>query len=202
MYLSIFIDNFVKLIFTFAIRSFFSLNIEDSSLIEKISGIQENLKSELKEYDIRWEEPSKFHLTLRFLGNIDEKTAQTLIEELHGKDLGFNNIIFETKGIGFFPNQKFPNVIFLELTEKERNSYKLAEEIENVVRKLGFERDKKFIPHVTLGKFRKGKRKRINNIPLISAGDFKIVMDSFYLMKSMMSNKGSSYEKIKEFHFR
>jgi 2'-5' RNA ligase len=125
-----------------------------------------------------------------------------LIEELYGKDLGFSNIIFETKGIGFFPNQKFPNVIFLELSEKERNSYKLAEEIENVVTKLGFERDKKFIPHVTLGRFRKGKRKRIDNIPLINAGDLKIEMDSFYLMKSMMSNKGSSYEKIKEFHFR
>jgi len=127
-----------------------------------------------------------------------------LIEELHGKDLGFNKIIFETKGIGFFPNQKFPNVIFLELSEKEGNSYKLTEVIENVVRKHGFERDKKFIPHVTLGRFRKGKgkRKRIDNIPLISAGDFKIEMDSFHLMKSMMNNKGSSYEKIKEFHFR
>jgi len=201
LYLCIFIDNFVKFICTFDIRTFFSLNIKNSSLIEKISGIQEKLKLDLKQYDIRWEQPSKFHLTLRFLGSIEDKTVQTLIEEAEKYDFGFSKIIFETKGIGFFPSQKFPNVVFLELTDKEESSQKLAELIERTVKKLGFDRDKRFTPHVTLGRFSKGNRKKIENIPEVSSAGFNIEMDSFCLMKSMMSNKGSEYFLIKKFFF-
>lgn len=203
LFLNIFINNFA------VIRTFFSLNIKDNFVIQKISFVQEDLKLELRDYNIKWEEQSKFHLTLRFLGNTDEKMAQTLIQELDGYNFGFDKIIFETKGIGFFPNPKFPNVIFLELTEKENppdgeagNSFKLAEKIESAVNKYGFERDKRFIPHVTLGRFRKGKRKRMERIPVMKIESFKIEMDSFYLMKSIMDSKGSTYSVIKEFHFK
>jgi RNA 2',3'-cyclic 3'-phosphodiesterase len=116
--------------------------------------------------------------------------------------LGFNRITFETKGIGFFPDPRFPNVIFLELSERDDNSYKLAEQIENTVRKIGFERDKKFIPHVTLGRFKKGKKQKIESVQELSTDNFQIDIDSFCLMKSIMSDKGSTYEKIREFHFK
>ncbi len=116
-------------------------------------------------------------------------------------EFGFGKIILESRGIGCFPDKKFPNVLFLDLLDKDGNSIQLAEKIEDVVRKFGFEQGKRFVPHITLGRFRKGKRRRMDSMPEIEFGNFEIVFDSFYLMKSVMDSKGSKYYPVKKFYF-
>ena len=59
------------------IRTFLSLNAV-GSIIPVLRAIQDDVKTELKNYPVKWENPDNFHLTLRFLGDIDENKIEEL----------------------------------------------------------------------------------------------------------------------------
>ncbi len=183
------------------IRTFLSLNIDQKS-ITKLEQIQKALKHLLKEYNIKWEKPGKLHITLRFLGDIDDRNIPILITELDKIKTGFNHIEFNVSGIGFFPDTRHANVIFISLTEVNTNSQILIEQIDNVIKIFRIIPDKKFVPHITIGRFRQGRKKRIKEKIDLSFADFKIVFNEFYLMKSILKSKGSEHEIISKFQFQ
>src|SRR6478736_6785769 len=114
----------------------------------------------LKDYPVKWTNSDKFHLTLRFLGNIEKSEIDSLTAELNKIKPGFNKLIFQISDIGFFPDKKYPNVVYIGLEEPGNNSVKLIEMIDTVIIGHGIKPDNKFVPHVTLGRFKhEGKRK-------------------------------------------
>ena len=88
------------------LRVFLSLN-PDEGVISELEKIQIRLKKIYSEHNIRWEDPEKFHLTLRFLGDIDEADLASLAETLKRLKFDFESIIFETDKVGFFPESKY-----------------------------------------------------------------------------------------------
>jgi 2'-5' RNA ligase len=183
------------------IRTFLSLNL-NSSLKEKISEIQKKLQVYLKEHPIKWEDPEKFHLTLRFLGDIEENSAEQLKNDLESIEFDFDMLNFQSSGIGFFPNPKRPNVVFVELHEDGNNTEQLLLKLDEVINKYGIKPDKKFVAHITMGRFRRENRNsvRIENMPHFEP--FEVVLTSFYLMKSVLNTKGSVHSVLKEFKFK
>jgi RNA 2',3'-cyclic 3'-phosphodiesterase len=99
------------------IRAFLSLNLEDSLKI-KIAEIQKELQKKLDGYSVKWENPEKFHLTVRFLGDVKENDIEFINDELINTSWGFENLKFTSNGIGFFPNTRKPNVVFIRLEEE------------------------------------------------------------------------------------
>jgi RNA 2',3'-cyclic 3'-phosphodiesterase len=182
------------------IRTFLSLNIE-SSAVKDIAEILNKTKQSLIKYPVKWENPEKLHLTLRFLGDISEDKIDDLVFTLDRLKLDFETIDFTSNGIGFFPNAKYPNVVFVGLEEKGSNSGKLVEFIDKIILNFGVKPDKRFIPHITLGRFRRDKRIKITEMIEINAEPINVQFDCFYLMKSTLTPKGSVYEIINEFKF-
>jgi 2'-5' RNA ligase len=183
------------------VRTFLSLNI-NNTLKEKVSEYQADVKKALADYDIKWENPEKFHLTLRFLGDVFEDTLNKLSQDLEKTEFEFDKISFTSDSIDFFPNKRKPNVIFLGLKETKNYSEVLTNEIDRVIPKYGINPDKKFVPHLTFGRFRKENRKGIEEkiFPIIEHINFEF--GSFYLMKSIMDFRGSQYFVLKEFLFK
>lgn len=182
------------------IRTFLSLNT-DSSDINRFSEILNKTKESLKNYPVKWESSEKLHLTLRFLGDIDEEKIEDIVFTLDRLKTDFETIDFITNGIGFFPNAKYPNVVFIALDENGNNSEKLVEFIDKIILNFGIKPEKRFIPHITLGRFRRDKRVKITDYVNIKTEPFSIQFDCFYLMKSILTPKGSVYEIINEFKF-
>jgi len=182
------------------IRSFLSLNIE-SSLQNRLKKIQDDAKSELAHYGIKWENSNKFHLTLRFLGDVEEKQLGEISKELAGINTGFDIIKLTASGIGFFPDQKYPNVVYIDLMEEGNNSEALVDKLDSVLLKYNFKPDKKFIPHVTIGRFRREKKKRLDKSISVEVEPLEIIFNSFNMMKSTLKPSGSVYELIQEFKF-
>jgi len=180
------------------IRTFISLNTGDS-IKEKLKLIQNDVKDLLKDYPVKWTNSDKFHLTLRFLGNLEVNEANKLSSELENIKPGFENLKFETSGIGFFPNAKYPNVVFADLKETNNNSEKLVVKIDEVIKIFGISPDKKFVPHITLGRFKHERKRKVNENININFNNFEIEFRSFYLMKSILKSGGPEYEVIKEF---
>ncbi|NOS86650.1 MAG: RNA 2',3'-cyclic phosphodiesterase, partial [Ignavibacteria bacterium] len=142
------------------IRLFLSLNLK-STEIELLKKDQAAVKEKLGVEDIRWSDPEKFHLTLRFLGDIDEDKAPALAETLERLKFDFETIDFETENIGFFPESKYPNVIYAGLKENGNNSEVLVGFIDKIIYNFGVKPDKRFIPHITLGRFNSNNRRKI-----------------------------------------
>jgi 2'-5' RNA ligase len=182
------------------IRAFLSLNLEDS-LKTRIAETQKELQSKLGGHLIKWENPEKFHLTVRFFGDVSEEVLGTLKIELGQINWDFDLLEFNSNGIGFFPNSRRPNVVFIGLDEKGNNSEQFVKEIDKVTAKFGILPDKKFVAHITLGRFRRENRKGVDENNLVKFEPFMVNFDSFYLMESVLGSKGSIYYPIKQFNF-
>ena len=180
------------------IRTFISLNIE-KSLKEKFKLIQNDVMDLLKDYPVKWTNSDKFHLTLRFLGNLEKSEIKLLISGLGKIKFEFSGLKFSTSGIGFFPNPRYPNVVFVELTEEGYNSEKLIEKIDSLIIPLGIKPDKKFVPHITLGRFKHEGRRKLSNSINPGFENYELLFQSFFLMKSILRSGGPEYEVIKEF---
>jgi 2'-5' RNA ligase len=183
------------------LRTFLSLNI-NSTLKEKVSGIQESVKKILFSIPLKWETPDKFHMTVRFLGDVAEEDVERMVRDLDNSIFNFDKLLFLSDSIDCFPNKKHPNVLILKLTENENNSEQMTGEIDRIILKYGIKPDKKFVPHLTLGRFRRENRQGVEDISFPEVEAINFEFKSFYLMKSVLDFKGAQHFVIKEFPFR
>ena len=167
-------------------RTFISINLDEATK-RKILEIQNEIKFHLDDvtkYSIKWEDSDKFHITLFFLGDVIEKQVNIINNEMNliNEDKTFKEINFKSKLINAFPNLKNPRVLIIDLENEDRQIFRLYEEISSALGKCGFEPDKKFHPHITLGRVKRDRHIKIKNIePLnISILDFNV--NEFFFM--------------------
>ena len=139
--------------------------------------------------------PSDYHLTLKFLGDVTESKLERVKKEL--SRIRFKPFKLKISKIGFFPNSQFARVIWMGIMPK-RKIVKLKEDIDDALIAL-FDREKRFEPHITLGRVKavkdKDKFMEISNLEIEEG--FKA--DSFKLIKSMLTEEGARYEIIEEY---
>jgi len=179
------------------IRSFIAIKITpDEEFLDAFS----LLKDQLSDEKINWVDTKNLHLTLKFLGNITEQELNNIQNELAKVKL-VKPFKFHVGGIQLIKDLKNPRVIYSEI-KAENNLFQLAEEIDLRLSKLGFERDKKFLPHLTLGRIKFLKRKDLLGSIL---NDLKNVYfqqaecNEFYLYKSTLTPSGPIYKVLKTY---
>jgi RNA 2',3'-cyclic 3'-phosphodiesterase len=182
-------------------RLFISLRIDEESR-GKIAEIQQKLRLIYREHQIKWEEPDKFHLTLRFIGDFKTDETDELTAELSGYSAGYEEISINSTGTGFFPNPKRPRIIYLGFKEEGNKIPALVDFIDEKLGGFGIAPDKPFVPHLTLGRFRKENKRAAEETETEKRDEVKIKFDSFYLMQSKLDFKGSKYFVKKEFKFK
>lgn len=99
----------------------------------------------------RWIDPSNYHLTLRFIGDIDDGIAHEIAFELHR----IRRKPFEVtlSGLTSFGGRK-PRAI-VATAQPSRPLLELQAEHERMLQRLGLEPEgRKFVPHVTLARLR------------------------------------------------
>lgn len=161
------------------------------------------LQEEFKKYeaDVRWVDPNNIHLTLKFLGNVDEKEILGIINIMREICKRYQPFNLRIGGVGVFPDTKSPRVIWAGV-EYNTILEGLWMDIENEMMKIGFKReDRKFTPHLTLGRFRSisGRENLSEIIKLHKDDDFGITLvKSISLMKSDLTPSGPRYSRIAE----
>lgn len=173
----------------------------DTDIVDLLSITQSALKLTLGNHVLRWENPAKFHMTLRFLGEVDDDKTESLVNILDRLKFDFEELCFDTYEIGFFPNMRYPNVVYAGLTERGNSTVSLVNSIDTIMRSFGIKPDKKFVPHITLGRFDRSKRKKTENLVLPPLPKAEAVFESFSLMKSTLKQGGSEYTELYKFNF-
>ncbi len=158
------------------------------------------LKDLMKNDRIWWVSLENMHLTLKFIGDLEEEKIEILKEELC-KISSVDNFKVQIKGIKIFiKNRKEPRVIFTSV-EKSEELYNLVKEIEVCLNNAGIKlADKKFVPHITLGRI-----KQLSDISILD-GIIEVFQDEyckeFILYESTLTPKGSIYTPLEIYKLR
>jgi 2'-5' RNA ligase len=151
----------------------------------------------------RWIRPENLHVTLKFIGHVDNGKLDAIraaLAEVHSA----NAVELRFRGLGFFPNPRRPRVFWAGV-EASSNLAPLASEIDSRLKKLGISSEtREFEPHLTLARF---------DPPGISEGlsalaqenvtrEFGAVRASeFHLFESKTRPTGAEYTRLASFSF-
>jgi 2'-5' RNA ligase len=175
--------------------------IPDAALQNALIETQAKIQKDLSVYNVRWEDPSRFHMTIRFLGDVNADIIEPMINVLDRVKFSFDALKFRTDETGFFPDKRFPNVVYAGLKEAGKDAPDFIDSIDKILLTFGLTADKKFVPHITLGRFNKKKRKKLQNISPVELPGLKTDFEYYSLMKSTLKEGGSVYEEIYKFNF-
>jgi 2'-5' RNA ligase len=187
---------------TSTVRAFVAIEIPQPLRAKLQSSLQE-LRSSLSEDLVRWVRPKNMHLTLKFLGEIEQPQVHSIQEVLDQVSEGFTSFMLEIKGFGSFPNSRRPRVLWVGFRYSSDDLLQLQSEIESRLDKIGFEQDQRnFHPHLTVGRVRKGisvsDTQAVSNwvqaAHLDSIGKFEV--DSISLIRSDLKPSGAIYTNL------
>jgi 2'-5' RNA ligase len=184
-------------------RLFLSFNIEPN-IKDEFFKVQRELSgklSHLPQRAIKWEDKSKFHLTIFFLGDVDNPKMSSLISGLESFSAGLNykEFLFESSSLGCFPNPKNPRVIFADVINPGNDVFEFYDALLIPLKNAGFIPDKKFHLHITFGRVKyRGRFNIENEMKSINFG-INFSVNGFYLMQSVIDSHGSVYKEIKKF---
>lgn len=145
---------------------------------------------------VKWENYQKLHLTLKFLGEVEESKIEKIESVLAESVRTYSPFRTAISGFGGFPNLRNPRVLFIGLSENHE-LLKLQCEIEERLEGFGFKKENRaFVSHVTIGRIR-GRAQSKGSFPVPQNTSFFIA--EIALMKSLLHPEGSKYTPISVF---
>lgn len=157
------------------------------------------LRQGLPERGVRWTTPDQFHLTLKFLGNVEAARVHALGQALAGVTRSFGALSLRAAGIGFFPGARSPRVIWAGVRDAREDLPRLQQAIEAAVGEFTTEKpEPKFSGHVTLGRVKGLDRRDAARLVELSApfrdklfGEW--TAGELELIRSQLTPAGSRY---------
>ena len=169
--------------------------------------LQETLKK--SNADVKWVKPENIHLTLKFLGEREKKKIDEIIKIIDDVSSEASVFQLEISSIGAFPKKEYPRVIWVGLSEGDKQIKQIAAELENAICKLGIPKESRpFSSHITLGRVRSPlNRKQLveqlngleENFP---EGRMRSEVKVITLFKSTLTPTGPIYEILHEGHLK
>ena len=200
------------------IRAFLAIELSQE-LRAELAALQQELKQSIepemqRDTRISWVPPAKMHLTIKFLGDMDEQVLDPLlgvVEQAIGSQPSVNVPI---ERLGTFPRPQSLRVLWVgpsEHWERGTEAKRMGEirgAIEQACESLGFLRAAKpFSPHLTLARIKTGGRHI--GVALATSGVLdqplsvgSLAVESVVLVKSELKPTGSVYTRLWETRLR
>jgi RNA 2',3'-cyclic 3'-phosphodiesterase len=169
---------------------------------DEIERAQEELRSALSADCIRWTKRVQFHLTLKFLGDVEPRYVDTLISALGLACEGFGVLPLRAVKIGVFPDLRRPRLIWVGVDDARDRLPLLQHVVETAV--AGFTSRKPegtFTGHVTIGRCKAIRRPQIDRLAKLA----KVMEDRQFgewttntvdLVRSELGPDGSRYTTL------
>ncbi len=140
----------------------------------------------------RWIDPENYHLTLRFIGDVDDRLAHEIaliLDQIRRKTF---QLRFD--GLGSFGGRR-PRAVFASI-EQASALMELQAEHERLMRRIGLEAEgRKYTPHVTLARLRDATSRDVAEYLSLRGGigDVSFTAPRFVLFSSRSSVGGGPY---------
>lgn len=183
-------------------RTFLALPLEvGADLLE----IRKELRSALEDERISWVDPTRFHVTLRFLGDTRIEDVERISRAL--KEGGFRPDAKKVSmcSLGSFGPRKKPRVIWVGF-DREEWFEEVKEGVDDLLEALGFPRQEPpFTPHLTLGRVR-SLRDRVRYREVLQEMKPRICetvcFDRLVYYRSILGSNGPEYLPLGNISFR
>lgn len=132
------------------VRSFVAINLND-----EVRASLEKVEDELRKTgaNVRWVPPKNFHLTLLFLGHVEQEKLPDIMEAIRNAVLGIKPFDIEFAGVSGLPRLDKPRVIYVDVKDPTGSLTLLNKEIYEAMKPFGIKlEDRKYIPHMTVGR--------------------------------------------------
>jgi len=163
-----------------------------------IGDLAQRLSRRLDHGGLRWTKPEQLHLTLAFVGEVDEATfaavnaQMTPVISMAPYEVAFG-------GLGVFPARGSPRVLWIGATAGARETIDLQRHIAGRVRVAGVELEARpFQPHLTIGRYRdSGERDRRAVVEVADTGEIaRVPVDHVTLYESRLSSAGATHTAL------
>lgn len=182
------------------VRAFFALLLKDDlrRALEELL-----LPFQRKGEPVRWVAAGNTHVTIRFLGDITMALRTEVEESVEASIESVRPFRFALGSPGAFPSMKSPRVLWIGASRGAAEITSLAQVVEEAIDGLGFEREKRFHPHITVGRTkRRPSAGFLNRFGAIDVPPLEQETAVLHLMKSTLTPRGAVYEVLREFPLR
>ncbi|MEC4889875.1 MAG: RNA 2',3'-cyclic phosphodiesterase [Nitrospira sp.] len=194
------------------IRVFLAVELSDG-LRTQLAQVQQDLKQRLgrdfpKDVRLSWVQPALIHLTVKFLGDIEESLVEPMRQAIEQVVKAHRIIHIPIERLGAFPHPQQPRVVWAgasaqwEKGEEAARLSALHQSLEDCCELLGFAREgRPLSPHLTLARIKAGERHVGQAMAKSGAMDRPwslgaLAVDSMVLMKSELKPSGPIYTKL------
>lgn len=172
-----------------------------SEILDVMEGVISELAGLNRRLPIRWTPRENLHLTLLFMGEMNEGQVPNISQRLKESAGNFSRVFLELSGILLLPNRQQPRIIAISLHDQSGVLKKLHGLITDSLASFCQTPDKPFKPHITLGRLKtRGYIKLPRDHSLAVEGI--IPVDKIHLMQSDLTPSGSIYTTLATFNFK
>ena len=190
---------------TETVRCFIAVELPED-VQRALARLQQGLQARLGRTQgpaVRWVAPAGIHLTLKFLGSVPTDQLAEIDQSLRLAIDGVPRCMVIVSGLGMFPNQSRPRVIWVGVGGDVAALAELQRRVELATVSMGFPSDQRaFSPHLTLARIREelgaAERRAVGACIAGERFDSRLVVPvrEVSLMRSELSHAGAKYSRL------
>jgi 2'-5' RNA ligase len=168
----------------------------------KIEAAQTELRRALPGPGVRWTRREQFHLTLKFLGDVEAALVQPLEEALRAACGGFSALPLRAECVGFFPDQRYPRVVWAGVQDQASQLPRLQQAVDAATRVFTTkQKEERSTGHVTLARIKAIRRPEAEALGKAAAGMAERLFGQWTageveLMRSVLSPQGARHTSL------
>src|SRR5438067_10431014 len=134
-------------------RTFIAIEL-GKDIRDRLVALQESLAAAAP--DVKWVGPEKLHVTLLFLGEVDDRELPAVCRAAQEAMAARAEFVLSVEGVGCFPNPRRPRIVWAGIGQGVQEVVGVHDALEAPLLVLGCYRraERKYTPHVTLGRRR------------------------------------------------
>ncbi len=169
---------------------------------EAIARTQAELRGALVESRVSWTKREQFHLTLVFLGNVPPARADAVVAATGSAVAGCPPMLMYAEGLGFFPNIRFPRVLWAGVHDSRETLPELQRTVAAATAEFATKKpEAKFTGHVTLGRVLQFDRREVPTLEQFMLGRAETLFGQWTaakveIIRSVLLPTGSHYTTL------
>ena len=186
-------------------RLFFAI-VPTKDALSELTAVQSALRDAVGREGVRWEDPGKLHITLRFLGEVAEERLEAVKEAGREAASACPPFSLEIGALGTFPAGRQPRVLWAGVENEFPEYAQLAEYLDRALAARGFPPEGRSAkPHVTFARVKTPagsksiSRSLTGNNPKKVDKKIAISVSNVVLLVSELRPGGSAYTILETF---
>jgi RNA 2',3'-cyclic 3'-phosphodiesterase len=180
------------------IRVFSAIEFPAAVSLRAAEHIQ-TLRRQFPEISASWNRDGKFHLTIKFIGEIPRGCVERFSRAAERATANLSSFNLVVAGAGAFPTKGPPKVLWLGIDDPTGQLTMLQSRLEQECAREGFGQEARaFYPHLTIARLRKaqGARELAEAHRKLGFASVDVTVSELLVIRSDLSSAGSKYTTI------